>query len=163
VEFFGKGLASMTVPDRATIANMSPEYGATIGFFPVDDETLRYYRLTGRDEKHVKFIGEYSLAQGVVVTADAPVRGYSEVVELDLSTVEPSVAGPKRPQDRVPVGSLHQSFESLLAKNVSEGGFGVEASELYGVLRQYVAHQDYWGRMKRNCLAHTPVENLSGH
>ncbi|HEU4364122.1 MAG TPA: aconitate hydratase AcnA [Candidatus Krumholzibacteria bacterium] len=129
VEFFGKGLASMTLPDRATIANMAPEYGATIGFFPVDDETLRYYRLTGREAKHVDFIGEYHKALGMYFTPDAPEPVYSEIVELDLSSVEPSVAGPKRPQDRVAIRNLRQSFDEALAKSVKEGGFGVTAAE----------------------------------
>jgi aconitate hydratase len=129
VEFFGAGLASMTLPDRATIANMAPEYGATMGFFPVDKETLRYYRLTGRDNKHVDFISEYHKAQGMFFTPGEPEPEYSEIVELDLATVEPSVAGPRRPQDRIPVKSLHQAFDDAMKKGVKEGGFGVEAGE----------------------------------
>jgi aconitate hydratase len=129
VEYFGAGLSSMTLPDRATIANMAPEYGATIGFFPVDDETLRYYRLTGRDSKHVDFIGEYHKALGMYYTPDAPEPVYSEIVELDLSSVEPSVAGPKRPQDRVPIRSLREAFGETLGKSVKDGGFGVETAE----------------------------------
>jgi aconitate hydratase len=128
VEFFGKGLASMTLPDRATIGNMAPEYGATIGFFPVDDETLRYYRLTGRDEAHVAFIGDYMKAQGMFFTPAAPEPVYSEVVELDLTTVEPSVAGPKRPQDRIAVRSVRDVFGAALAKPVKDGGYGVEGA-----------------------------------
>jgi aconitate hydratase len=129
VEFFGEGLASMTLPDRATIGNMSPEYGATIGFSPVDDETLRYYRLTGRKDKHVDFIGEYHRAQQMYFTPDAPEPVYSQIVEMDLSSVEPSVAGPKRPQDRIPVSKLHGAFKDLMSKSVKEGGFGVEAGD----------------------------------
>jgi len=127
VEFFGAGLASMTLPDRATLGNMAPEYGATIGFFPVDDETLRYYRLTGREDDHVAFIGQYMKAQGMYFTADAPEPVYSEVVELDLSTVEPSIAGPKRPQDRIAVRNVREVFEEALVRPVKDGGYGVDA------------------------------------
>jgi len=129
VEFFGRGLASMTLPDRATIANMAPEYGATMGFFPVDDETIRYYRLSGRDTKHVDFIKEYNKAQEMYFNTAAPEPTYSEIVELDLSTVEPSVAGPRRPQDRIAVKDLHQAFSDAMSKGVKEGGFGVESAE----------------------------------
>ena len=128
VEFFGAGLASMTLPDRATLGNMAPEYGATIGFFPVDDETLRYYRLTGRDDDHVAFIGYYMKAQGMYFTPDAPEPVYSDVVELDLSTVEPSVAGPKRPQDRIAVRNLRQVFGEALTRDVKDGGYGINGS-----------------------------------
>src|SRR5580658_2552253 len=100
VEFFGDGLATMTVADRATIANMAPEYGATMGFFPVDDQTLTYLRLTGRDEKLIDLVERYSKEQGLWrQSTSEPV--FTEVLELDLSTVMPSVAGPRRPQDRV--------------------------------------------------------------
>jgi aconitate hydratase len=128
VEFFGKGLASMALPDRATIGNMAPEYGATMGYFPVDAETLRYYRLTGRDEAHVAFIESYMRAQGLFFTPDAPEPVYSEVLELDLSTVEPSIAGPKRPQDRIPVREVREAFDAALSKPVKDGGYGVEAA-----------------------------------
>ncbi len=128
VEFFGAGLSSMSLPDRATIGNMAPEYGATIGYFPVDEETLRYYRLTGRDEKHVAFIEAYARAQDMFFSATSPEPEYSEVVELDLSTVEPSIAGPKRPQDRIPVRVVREAFGDALAKPVKDGGYGVEAA-----------------------------------
>jgi aconitate hydratase len=126
VEYFGEGLPSMSLPDRATIANMSPEYGATMGFFPVDEETLRYYTLTGRDESHVDLIREYMKAQGMFFTPDAPEPAYSDVVELDLSDVEPSLAGPRRPQDRVAMHDMKSAFDAALTKPVAEGGFGVE-------------------------------------
>ncbi|HET6349418.1 MAG TPA: aconitate hydratase AcnA, partial [Candidatus Krumholzibacteria bacterium] len=129
VEFFGAGLASMALPDRATIGNMSPEYGATMGYFPVDDETLRYYRLTGREDAHVDFIGEYMKAQGMFFSADAPEPEYSDVVELDLSTVEPSIAGPRRPQDRIAVHGVHEAFGRMLATPVKDGGFGIDADK----------------------------------
>lgn len=111
VEFFGPGLALMTVADRATIANMAPEYGATMGFFPVDEQTLAYLRLTGRDEKQVDLVERYCKEQGLWRQKNAePIFG--EVLELDLSTVEPSLAGPKRPQDRVSLPNVRKSFDS---------------------------------------------------
>ena len=128
VEFFGAGLASMALPDRATIGNMAPEYGATMGYFPVDEETLRYYRLTGREEEHVAFIESYMRAQEMFFSAKAPEPDYSEVIEMDLSTVEPSIAGPKRPQDRIPVRGVRAAFGDALSKSVKDGGYGVEAS-----------------------------------
>jgi aconitate hydratase len=113
VEFFGDGLATMSVADRATIANMAPEYGATMGFFPVDDQTLTYLRLTGRDEKLVDLVERYCKEQGLWrQTAVTPV--FSELMELDLSTVMPSVAGPRRPQDRVDLRGVKQSFRSAM-------------------------------------------------
>jgi aconitate hydratase len=128
VEFYGGGLASMSLPDRATIANMSPEYGATMGYFPVDDESIRYYALTGRDAKQVDLIERYMKAQGLFFTPDAPEPEYSDRVLLDLADVQSSVAGPKRPQDRVSVPDLKTSFRRALTAPVTEGGFGVEAA-----------------------------------
>jgi aconitate hydratase len=110
VEFFGPGIGNMPLADRATIANMSPEYGATCGIFPIDSETLRYLRGTGRSEEHVRTVEEYAKHQGVFHTADSPEAEYSSVLSLDLATVEPSVAGPKRPQDRVPLGRARESY-----------------------------------------------------
>src|SRR5712675_421593 len=101
VEFYGPGIAELPLADRATIANMAPEYGATCGIFPVDAETLRYLRLTGRTEEHIALVEAYSREQGLFHTADAEEAVYSATIALDLATVEPSVAGPKRPQDRV--------------------------------------------------------------
>ncbi len=101
VEFYGPGLASMSLPDRATIANMAPEYGATVGFFPVDDETLRYLRLTGRPVEVIERVERYCKEQGLFRTAQTPDPEFSDTLELDLGQVEPSLAGPKRPQDRV--------------------------------------------------------------
>ena len=102
VEYFGHGLAGLTLADRATLGNMSPEYGATCGFFPVDDETLRYLRLTGRSEERVALVEAYCKENGLWHDPDEQPT-YSQVVELDLSTVEPSIAGPRRPQDRIPL------------------------------------------------------------
>ena len=103
VEYFGPGVAELSLPDRATIANMSPENGATMGFFPVDAETLRYLRLTGRDEAQVALVEAYCKAQGLWRDAATPPAEFTAIVEIDLSAVEPSVAGPSRPQDRVPL------------------------------------------------------------
>src|SRR5262245_55514556 len=103
VEFYGPGVASLGAADRTTIANMAPEYGATIGFFPVDEETLAYLRLTGRDPALVELVEAYTRAQGLFRTADTPDPVFSDTLELDLGTVEPSLAGPRRPQDRVPL------------------------------------------------------------
>jgi aconitate hydratase len=114
VEFFGSGLPALSLADRATIANMAPEYGATCGIFPVDDETLRYLRLTGRNEQQIALVEAYCREQGLFANPSAPPADYSEVVELDLATVEPSVAGPKRPQDRVRLGEIRRSFETAL-------------------------------------------------
>jgi aconitate hydratase len=113
VEFYGPGVAAVPLANRATIGNMSPEYGSTCAIFPIDDETLTYLRLTGRDEAHVELIEAYAKAQGLWHDADHE-PDYSERLELDLSTVEPSLAGPKRPQDRVPVKSAKDAFRSSL-------------------------------------------------
>ncbi|MBX6377692.1 MAG: aconitate hydratase AcnA, partial [Clostridia bacterium] len=115
VEFFGPGLDRLPLPDRATIANMAPEYGATAGFFPVDDETLRYLRQTGRDERQVRLVERYCKEQGLFRGAGDPEPAYSDVLELDLSSVEPSLAGPRRPQDRVPMRNVASSFREYLS------------------------------------------------
>ncbi len=114
VEFFGPGLDSLSLPDRATIANMAPEYGATMGFFPVDDETLRYLRLTGRDEYVVDLVERYCKEQGLFRTASLADPVFSEILHFDLSKLEPSIAGPRRPQDRVRLKDTPQSFDEAL-------------------------------------------------
>jgi aconitate hydratase len=114
VEFYGTGLTSLSLPDRATIANMAPEYGATMGFFPVDAETLAYLRFTGRDAARVRLVEEYSKAQGIFRTDATPDPIYTDKLELDLASVEPTLAGPKRPQDRVPLRQSKASFEKSL-------------------------------------------------
>jgi aconitate hydratase len=114
VEFYGAGLTSLPLADRATIANMAPEYGATCGIFPVDAETLRYLRLTGRSAEHIRKVEVYSKEQGLFHTAQSPEAKYSDTLELDLATVEPSLAGPTRPQDRVPLRQAKKSFEDAL-------------------------------------------------
>src|ERR1700734_1049128 len=114
VEFYGPGIAELPLADRATIANMAPEYGATCGIFPVDKETLRYLRLTGRTEEHIALVEAYYREQGMFHTPDAPEAEYSATISLDLATVAPSVAGPKRPQDRVLLSQTPKSFASKL-------------------------------------------------
>ncbi len=123
VEFYGEGLNSMSLPDRATIGNMAPEYGATIGYFPVDEETLRYMRLTGRPEEVVARTEAYMRAQGLFHEANMPEPEYTDRLELDLGSVVPSLAGPKRPQDRVPMSELKETFEKALIAPVKERGF----------------------------------------
>lgn len=116
VEFFGPGLSSLSLADRATIANMSPEYGATMGFFPVDDETINYLRFTGRSEEQVALVEAYCKEQGLFHTSESAEPIFSDTVELDLSTVEPSIAGPKRPQDLVPLSKAKTSFRAALVE-----------------------------------------------
>ena len=131
VEFFGEGTAALTLPDRATIANMAPEYGATMGFFPVDERTLDYFVGTGRKKSEIEAFEAYFKAQKLFGT---PKRGdidYSSVVSLDLGSVAPSLAGPKRPQDRIEIGQLSSTFNGLLAKPTSENGFNQPADKLY--------------------------------
>jgi aconitate hydratase len=130
VEFFGAGAAALAVPDRATIANMAPEYGATMGFFPVDARTIDYFRITGRSEQDIDAFVAYCKAQGLF---GIPMQGqcdYTRVLELDLATITPSVAGPKRPQDRIELPSLKRRFDELFSKPVGENGFGKPADEL---------------------------------
>jgi aconitate hydratase len=130
VEFFGEGTAALTLPDRATIANMAPEYGATMGFFPVDDVTVDYMRYTGRSNEEVDAFQSYFKAQGLYgVPADGSID-YSSVVELDLSSIEPSLAGPKRPQDRIALSKMKETFNTLFSKPVAENGFNKPAAEL---------------------------------
>jgi aconitate hydratase len=130
VEFFGEGVAAMSVTDRATIANMAPEYGATMGFFPVDEATCQYFAATGRNAAQVDTIRAYFQAQGLFGIPKAGDIDYSQTLALDLSTVEPSVAGPKRPQDRIALAGLKSAFTSLMEKPVAEGGFGKSAAAL---------------------------------
>jgi aconitate hydratase len=126
VEYFGPGVSRLGLPDRATLANMAPEYGATMGFFPVDGETLRYLRSTGRPVELVDLVERYTKAQGLFRTDDAPIPVYSDTLMLDLSTVEPSLAGPKRPQDRILLRDMKPSFETVLRAPIEERGFGLD-------------------------------------
>ncbi|MEE9127343.1 MAG: aconitate hydratase AcnA, partial [Planctomycetota bacterium] len=130
VEFYGDGARQMSLADRATIANMAPEYGATMGFFPVDENTLRYLRETGRSTEHVTLVEDYYRAQGMFVEPRSPVPEFSASLALDLATVEPSLAGPKRPQDRVPLASMKSAFADSLRKPVNQRGFNLSETDL---------------------------------
>ena len=130
VEFFGPGLGQMTLADRATIANMAPEYGATCGFFPMDEETLRYLRRTGRSPAEVDLVERYTKEQGLFRTEATPDPVFSDTLELDLSSVEPSLAGPKRPQDRVALAQMKTAFRQALTAPVKDRGFGLAEGDL---------------------------------
>ena len=130
VEFFGEGAASLSATDRATIANMAPEYGATIGFFPVDDATIRYFRNTGRTKEEVSALESYFKAQQLYGIPKAGQIDYTRVVNLDLGSVTASVAGPRRPQDRIELGNLKNRFTELFSLPVSEGGFNKQGTDL---------------------------------
>ncbi|MDP3063960.1 MAG: aconitate hydratase AcnA [Chloroflexota bacterium] len=121
VEFYGPGLSKLPLPDRATLGNMAPEYGATCGFFPIDQETLRYLAGTGRDPAHVELVERYARAQGLFRTDGSPEPRYSETLVLDMGMVEPSLAGPKRPQDRVPLKEMRPAFQKALAPGSDRG------------------------------------------
>jgi aconitate hydratase len=124
VEYFGEGIADLSVADRATLGNMSPEYGATIGFFPVDEQTLAYLRMTGRSEHQINLIEAYCKQQGIFRSAGLPEPVFTDVLELDLREVEPSLAGPRRPQDRVPLRAARREFRAELAKEAVDPSNG---------------------------------------
>lgn len=130
VEYFGEGAAALNATDRATIANMAPEYGATMGFFGVDEKTLDYMRNTGRSAEHIETIRNYYAAQEMFGIPRSGDVDYSQVVEVDLSTIKPAVAGPKRPQDRIDLDDLGDRFKELFTTPLKEGGFGKTASDL---------------------------------
>ncbi len=130
VEYFGPGLRSMSLPDRATLANMVPEYGATVGFFPVDEETLNYMRRTGRSEELVELVERYTKAQGLFHSEDSPDPEFTDVVELDLSSVLPSLAGPNRPQDRILLSRMKPTFEEALTRPYNRRGFNLSPDHL---------------------------------
>ncbi|EMI57369.1 aconitate hydratase 1 [Rhodopirellula sallentina SM41] len=130
VEFFGTGMNAMSVADRATIANMAPEYGATMGFFPVDDVTLQYLRQTGRTKENVELVERYCKEQGIFRRDDGPTLEYTKTLSLDLSTVEPSLAGPKRPQDRIALVDMKGEFNKSLTAPVGKSGFGLPPEAL---------------------------------
>ncbi|MEK6407187.1 MAG: aconitate hydratase [Acidobacteriota bacterium] len=130
VEYHGEGAASLSVTDRATIANMSPEYGATMGFFPIDEQTCAYYKATGRSDEQVQLIRSYFTAQGMFGVPGKGECHYSTVLELDLSSVEPSVSGPKRPQDRIALSDLKGKFVEILQKPFGENGYNKSKDEI---------------------------------
>jgi len=130
VEFFGEGIARLSLADRATVANMGPEYGATMGLFPVDQETLNYYKLTGRSAQEVDLIERYYKEQGMFYSPRNSQAQYTDVIELQLETIEPCLAGPKRPQDRVAIKDVKESFLKSLVTPIAQGGFGLDKSLL---------------------------------
>ena len=137
VEFFGEGTASLALPDRATVANMAPEYGATMGFFPVDDKTIEYFRGSGRTAEEIDAFAAYFKAQGLF---GIPMKGdidYSQTLELDLSTIMPSLAGPKRPQDRIDLDQVKNTFTSLFSKPAADNGFAKKPEDLATVHNTY--------------------------
>ena len=174
VEFFGEGTASLALPDRATIGNMAPEYGATMGFFPVDDKTLAYFKGTGRTHAEIEAFEAYFRAQGMfgvpgAAGASKQLAGiqYTKVVSLDLGTVAPSLAGPKRPQDRIELGNVKAQFASLYSKPPSENGFNLPAAHLH--TRHLVRAQDVVAKVPATAPAAAPgaprqlVEMVGGH
>ena len=150
VEFHGQGAAALSLADRATIANMAPEYGATIGFFPIDEFTLDYLRTTGRSEEAIDTIRTYLQAQGLFGMPLSGELNYTKVLDLNLSSIVPSVSGPKRPQDRIDVETLKSRFSSLLSTPVGEGGFGLSPSQ-----RSITEQQD--SESSDDCIGHGSV------
>ena len=130
VEFFGEGTASLSLPDRATIGNMAPEYGATMGFFPVDEKTIDYFKGTGRTQEEIAAFEGYFKAQKLFGVPKAGEIDYTKTLTLDLGTVAPSLAGPKRPQDRIEIGNVKSTFSSLFSKPVAENGFNKKSEDL---------------------------------
>src|SRR5476651_80080 len=130
VEFFGEGTKSLSLPDRATIGNMAPEYGATMGFFPVDEKTIDYFKGTGRTDAEISAFEAYFKAQNLFGVPKAGDIDYTKTVTLDLGTVAPSLAGPKRPQDRIEIGNVKSNFTELFSAAVSDNGFGKKAADL---------------------------------
>ena len=137
VEFYGEGTASLSVTDRATLANMAPEYGATMGFFPIDQKTVEYFRGTGRTADAVERFAEYYRAQGLLGMPQKGDIDYSQDVELDLSSIKPSLAGPKRPQDRIDLDKVSSTFQKLFTANPKENGFGKKPEDLRRPYKTY--------------------------
>lgn len=130
VEFYGPGLANISLADRATVANMAPEYGATVGYFPVDQETLAYMRSTGRSEEQIALVEAYYKAQGMFRTSETEDPEFSDLIELDLASVVPSLAGPKRPQDRIELTDMKESFNGIIRTPVDKGGYGLSDEKI---------------------------------
>ena len=135
VEYFGPGIASLSLADRAVLANMAPEYGATTGFFPIDAETIAYLRMTGRTAEHCALVEQYARRQGLFLEAGSPEPTYSRTIELDLSSVVSAIAGPKKPHDHQPVGEIKKRFLAALPAPHDKGGFGVTADRLGAAAR----------------------------
>ncbi|MDQ0176422.1 aconitate hydratase AcnA [Bacillus chungangensis] len=130
VEFFGPGVSKLPLADRATVANMAPEYGATCGFFPVDAEALDYLRLTGRSEEHIQLVEQYLKANDMFFTADKEDPIYKDLIEINLAEIEPNLSGPKRPQDLIPLSAMKKSFNDALVAPAGNQGFGLDAAEV---------------------------------
>jgi aconitate hydratase len=152
IEFYGPGVAGLPVPDRATISNMAPEYGATVGLFPVDEETCSYLRHTGRPQSLVDAVRDYYTAQQMFGSCDNSGVEYSVTLDLNLDEIEPCVAGPKRPQDRIPLPQLKESIQQLLLKPAAEGGYGKSEAELDG--KYSVAGQVYGNAIDGSAILH---------
>lgn len=140
VEFYGPGLANISLADRATVANMAPEYGATIGYFPVDDETLTYLRNTGRSDEQVALVEAYYKAQHMFRTVDTVDPEFTDVIELDLASIVPSLAGPKRPQDRIELTHMKDAFNDIIRTPVDKGGYGLSDSKIEETVK--IQHSD---------------------
>lgn len=130
VEFFGPGMSDLSLSDRATIANMAPEYGATCGFFPIDDEALKYMRLTGRTEEHIALVEKYCKENDLFYTKDTTEPTYTKVIEIDLSEIEANLSGPKRPQDLIPLSHMQKAYREALTAPVGNAGFGLSQEEI---------------------------------
>lgn len=130
VEFFGPGMSDLSLSDRATIANMAPEYGATCGFFPIDDEALKYMRLTGRTEEHIALVEKYCKENDLFYTKDTPEPTYTKIIEIDLSEIEANLSGPKRPQDLIPLSHMQKAYREALTAPVGNAGFGLSQEEI---------------------------------
>ncbi len=156
VEFFGEGLTGLSVPDRATIANMAPEYGATMGFFPVDQMTLDFLRFTGRDEATVALVEAYCKAQGLFWAPGTPEPECTDILELDISTVQPSLAGPKRPQDRVLLKDVKGEFFKSMAAPLGNTSFGLAADKIFGASGT-VKHADGLAKGTSSKITHGAV------
>lgn len=143
VEFFGSGLSSLSLADRAMISNMTPESGATMIYFPVDQKTIEYLRLTGKSENHLELVEKYFRSQAMFLSKDTPEPSYSEVIEFDLGTIEPSLAGPKRPQDRVPLSGMRDNFRSSVTKPKTERGFGMTESQFNQQAQLKINNKEY--------------------
>jgi aconitate hydratase len=167
VEFFGEGTTNLALPDRATIGNMAPEYGATMGFFPVDEKTIEYFKSTGRTKTEIEAFEAYFKAQGLFGAPRAGEVDYTRVVTLDLGTVAPSLAGPKRPQDRIELGHVKEKFTSLFSQPPAENGFNLPAAQLH--TRHLVRAQDVFEKPPAPVAAAAPgaprevVEMVGGH
>jgi aconitate hydratase len=146
VEFFGNGVQNLTLADRATIANMAPEYGATMGYFPIDEQTIHYLKLTGRDQSKIELIETYCKAQKLYRTYDGsiPDPNFSgDIMELDLSTVKSSLSGPKRPHDRVSLDEMKKDFNSCMSAKIGFKGFGIKEEDLKKSVKVNYNGQEY--------------------